>query len=181
LGSVGGYFTIGDILKIIQENGAGKIVSVPKIVTTNNKKGTILDGYRIHYVNKAVGYANIYETQEMTAGLSLTVTPSLGESGYLKMNINAKLTTLAEIVGGSPSELGQIIENTVIVKNGEEFLLGGFKKTESSKLRRKIPILGTILPFLFSRTITKETTKDFLIVLKPTVINLNPPEVPEIK
>ena len=181
LGNVGGTHIVGDFLKIIQENGAGKIISVPKIVTTNNKKGMILDGYRITYVSKAAGYANIFETQEMTAGLSLAVTPSLGGSGYLKMIISAKLTTLAEIIGGSPSELGQIIENTVIVKDGEEFLLGGFKKTESSKLRRRVPILGSILPFLFSRTTTIETTKDFLIVLKPIVIDLNPPEIPEIK
>ncbi len=180
-GSAGGAFEIGEVMKILQEKGAGRIINIPKIVTINNKKGTILDGYRINYVNKAAGYANIYETQEMTAGLSLAVTPSLGESGYLKMDINAKLTTLAEVVGGSPSELGQIIDNTVIVKDGEEFLLGGFKKTETTKYKRKVPILGTILPFLFSRTKKEEITKDFLIILKPMVIDLTPPAIPEIK
>ncbi|MCK4672770.1 hypothetical protein KAT67_02175 [candidate division WOR-3 bacterium] len=175
------YISVGELLKIIQDSDIGKIISVPRIVTTNNKMGTILDGSRITYVTRYSSYANIYETQEMTAGLSLSVIPSLGESGYLKLIVTAKLTSLGEIIAGSPSESGQIIQNTVIVKDGEEFLLGGFKKTETSKQTSKVPILGTILPFLFSRTTNVEIMKDFLIVLKPTVIDLNPPAVPEIE
>jgi type II secretory pathway component GspD/PulD (secretin) len=173
--------TVGDLLKIIQEAGIGKIISVPQIVTINNKEGTILDGDRITYVTRYSSYANIFETQEMTAGLYLSVIPSLGESGYLKLIVNAKVTSLGEAISGSPSETGQIIENTVIVKDGAEFLLGGFKKTEKSKFKRKVPILGTILPFLFSRTIEMETVKDFLIVLKPTVIDLKSPDIPKLK
>lgn len=176
-----GNISVGELLKIIQDTDIGKIISVPRIVTTNNKMGTILDGSRITYVTRYSSYANIYETQEMTAGLSLSVIPSLGESGYLKLIVTAKLTSLGEIIAGSPSESGQIIQNTVIVKDGEEFLLGGFKKTETSKQTSKVPILGTILPFLFSRTTNVEIMKDFLIVLKPTVIDLNPPAVPEIE
>lgn len=173
--------TVGDLLKIIQETGIGRIVSIPQIVTTNNKEGTILDGDRITYVTRYSSYANIFETQEMTAGLSLSVTPSLGESGYMKLIVNAKVTSLGQLISGSPSESGQIIENTVVVKSGEEFLLGGFKKTEKSKFKRKIPILGTILPFLFSRTVEMEIVKDFLIVLKPTVIDLKSPEIPKLE
>lgn len=175
------YMNAGDFLKIIQEKEIGRVTNVPTIVTTNNKEGTILDGSRITYVTRYSSHADVYETQEMTAGLFLSVIPSLGESGYLKLQITAKLTKLGQIISGSPSETGQIIENTVIVKEGEEFILGGFKKTEKSKYTRKVPVLGTILPFLFSRTEDIEIMKDFLIILKPTVIDLNPVEIPELE
>lgn len=180
-GSVYHTMRVGDLLKIIKEKKIGRIVSVPKIVTTNNKKGSILDGSRITYVTRYSSYANVYETQEMSAGLMLSVTPSLGESGYIKLVVSAKLTQLGEIIAGSPSEKGQIIENTVIVKDGEEFLLGGFKTEEKNKYKRKVPILGTILPFLFSRTVETEKTRNFLIVLKPTVIDLKSSEIPNLE
>ena len=180
-GSVGFSINLGEFLKLIKEKGIGHIVSVPKIVTTNNKKASILDGSRITYVTRYSSYADLYKTEEMSAGLMLTVTPSLGESGYIKLNVIAKLTRLGEIIADSPSESGQIIENTVIVRDGEEFLLGGFKTEEKIKTRRKVPILGTILPFLFSRTVETETTKNFLIVLKPTVIDLKPVKIPDLK
>jgi type II secretory pathway component GspD/PulD (secretin) len=175
------YMNAGDFLKIIQEKEIGRVTNVPTIVTINNRKGTILDGSRITYVTRYSSHTDVYETQEMTAGLFLSVIPSLGESGYLKLQITAKLTELGQIISGSPSETGQIIENTVIVKGGEEFILGGFKTTEKSKYTRKVPLLGTILPFLFSRTEDIEIMKDFLIILKPTVIDLNPVEIPELE
>jgi type II secretory pathway component GspD/PulD (secretin) len=179
-GNASANINLGEFLKIIQDSEIGRITSVPRIVTTNNKEGTILDGSRVTYVTRYSSNNELFETEEMTAGLYLSVIPSLGKSGYIKMQITAKLTELGQVISGSPSETGQIIENIVIVKEGEEFMLGGFKTTEESQYKRKVPVLGTILPFLFSHTENIEIVKDFLIVLKPMVIDLNPLKIPEL-
>ncbi|MEJ2629238.1 MAG: hypothetical protein P8078_11855 [bacterium] len=175
--------SLSKFLNLIQESGAGKITNVPQIVTTNNKKGTIFDGEKIKYVSSLSSYNNIYKTDEISAGLMLAVTPSLGESGYLQLKVLAKYSTLgpdpSERIRSTPSEIGQSIENSVIIKDGESLLLGGFKRTEEYTVKKKFPVLGTILPFLFSKTITVETTKDVYIVLTPTVIDLNVPEIPQ--
>jgi len=179
------YYNIGlgpvypsDLIHLIQESGAGKIINVPCIVTINNRQGRILDGDRITYVNRYSSYSNLYETQEINAGLMLEVTPSLGQSGYLKLFVKAKLTTLGQLIAGSPSESGQILENTVIVKDKEPFLLGSFKQTRTQKVKRRFPLLGYILPFIFSRNIDVETTRDVLVILTPNVIDLNSVEIP---
>ncbi len=57
--------SIGDLLKIIQENGIGKITNTPQIVTINNKTGILLDGSRVTYVARYSSYANIYETSDI--------------------------------------------------------------------------------------------------------------------
>jgi len=168
-----------DLIHLIQESGAGKIVNVPCIVTINNRQGRILDGDRITYVNRYSSYSNLFETQEINAGLMLEVTPSLGQSGYLKLFVKAKLTTLGQLIAGSPSESGQILENTVIVKDKEPFLLGSFKQTKTQKVKRRFPLLGYILPFIFSRNIDVETTRDVLVILTPNVIDLNSMEIPK--
>lgn len=59
------------------------------------------------------------------------------------------MTELGPIIGESPSETGQMLENTVIVREGQPFLLGGLQRRETFQQTRKVPILGTILPFLF--------------------------------
>jgi len=145
----------------------------------SNNRVLILGGHKIKYVSRYSSYANLYETQELSAVLSLSVRPSLGESGYLKLDVLAKLTSLGEIVAGSPSESGQILENTVIVKEDESFLLGGFKQTETRKIRKKFPVLGTVLPFLFSRHVDLEIDKNVLLILTPKIIDLAVREVPE--
>ena len=172
---------IGNLLKIIEAKNVGTITNIPKIVTTNNKMGKIMDGDRITYVTRYSSYSNLYETEVLTTGLSLEVTPSIGQSGYLKLDVQAKLTTLGNIISGSPSESGQILESTVIVKNEEPFLLGAFQQTENRKIKRKVPFLGTILPFLFSHDVNVKIINDILIILKPVIIDINPVNIPDLK
>lgn len=176
-----GQIKIGELLKIVQETNIGTITNAPRIVTTNNRTGKLMDGDRITYVSRYSSYSNLYETQEIATGLSLEVTPSIGKSGYLKMDVIAKMTTLGSIISGSPSESGQIIENTVILKDKESFLLGEFKQVENRKIKRKVPVLGSILPFIFSRDVNVATTKNILVILTPEIIDLNPINVPEFK
>ena len=112
--------------------------------------------------------------EPMDAGLKLSVLPSLGEAGYLTMNVRAELTRLASNISGSPVKDGQMVENTVIVKDGEPVLLGGFERTTESRLTRRVPVLGYILPFLFSRHETVRSTTHNFVVLTPHVVDLAP-------
>ncbi len=171
---------IGDFLNILEGSDVAKVLSIPKIVTINNKKGTILDGSRILYVDKYASYSNLFQTQELKTGLFLSVTPSLGSSGYLKMSVEAKLTTLNNVNNDlRPIEVGQMLENIVVVKQGESIILGGLKKTSTEKIESSVPVLGSILPFLFSTTKDIEVTNDVLIILTPTVVDLTKMAIPD--
>ena len=172
---------VGDFLNVLETSDAAKVLNIPKIVTINNKKGSILDGSRILYVDKYASYSNLFQTQELKTGLFLSVTPTLGSSGYVKMNVEAKLTNLAN--GGNdlrPIEVGQMLENIVVVKEGESIMLGGLKKTTTQKVENSVPILGSILPFLFSTEKSVEVTNDVLLILTPTVVDLTKMEIPDI-
>jgi len=59
--------------------------------------------------------------------------------------------------------------------------MGSFKKVGSQTIKRKIPILGTVLPYLFSKKIEIEIEKNILVILTPYVIDLEGSEVPNIK
>lgn len=171
---------ISDFLNILEGSDAAKVLNIPKIVTINNKKGSILDGSRILYVDKYASYSNLFQTQELKTGLYLAVTPSLGASGYLKMNVEAKLTVLNNVNNDlRPIEVGQMLENIVVVKQGESIMLGGLKKTSTEKVESSVPILGSILPFLFSSTKNVEVTNDVLLILTPTVVDLAKMEIPD--
>ena len=173
--------TIGDFLNLLESSGGTKVLNTPKIVTINNRKGTILDGSRILYVDKYASYSNLFQTQELKTGLFLSVTPTLGSSGYIKMNVEAKLTNLNNVNNDlRPIEVGQMVENVVVVKAGESIILGGLKKTSTQKVENSVPILGSILPFIFSSTKNVEVTNDVLLVLTPTVVDLAKMEIPDL-
>lgn len=165
---------LGRNLRLLQESGAATIRNAPHILTLNNRRASILDGQRVTYITRYSSFTNLFVTDSLDAGLKLSVLPSLGEAGYLTMNVRAELTRLASDISGSPVKDGQMVENTVIVKDGEPVLLGGFERTTESRLTRRVPVLGYILPFLFSRHETVRSTTHNFVVLTPHVVDLAP-------
>lgn len=116
-------------LRLLHEQGAATFRDVPRILTLNNRRATILDGQRVTYITRYSSFTNLFETDTLDAGLTVSLQPSLGESGYLTLDIATELTALSSNISGSPVKDGQIVENTVVVKDGESVLLGGFQRT----------------------------------------------------
>lgn len=165
--------SLSDVLRLLDESGAATIRTAPRILTLNNRQATILDGQRVTYVTRYSSYTNLFETDSMDAGLTVSVLPSLGESGYITLDINAELTSLDRSISGSPVKDGQMVENTVIVKDGESVLLGGLTRMVEEKRRKRFPLLGHVLPFLFSREITARDEVESFIVLTPRVVDFS--------
>ncbi|MCK4461744.1 MAG: hypothetical protein KAW46_08050 [candidate division Zixibacteria bacterium] len=170
---ISGYAYLDELINILDSTGVGTVRTAPRILTLNNRRATIVDGQRVTYVAEYSSYTNLYEIDSMDAGLTLSVLPSLGESGYITLQINAELTTLNDPLDnhGSPVKDGQMIDNTVIVKNGQSVLLGGLTRTVEQKSQKRFPILGHVLPFLFSRQVTINHEVQSYIVLTPRVVD----------
>jgi len=157
----------------MDSSGVGTVRTAPRILTLNNRRATLVDGQRVTYVADYSSYSNIYQIDSLDAGLTLSVLPSLGESGYITMEINAELTSLADPLDnhGSPIKDGQMFDNTVIVQDGQSVLLGGLTRTIKKTSHKRFPLLGHVLPFLFSRKITVDSELQSYVVLTPHVVD----------
>jgi type IV pilus assembly protein PilQ len=159
-------------LRILERAGAATYRDAPRLLTLNNRRATILDGERVTYITRYSSYTNLFETDTLDAGLTLSIVPSLGESGYLTMDVRAELTNLTREISGSPVKDGQIVENTVVVKDGETVLLGGFQRTAERRNRRGLPVLGRLIPFLFSRETVTKTRRENFVAITARVVDL---------
>lgn len=159
-------------LQLLDENGAATYRDAPRILTLNNHRATILDGQHVTYVTRYSSATNLFATDSMEAGLRLSVLPSLGESGYLTLDLRAELTSMTGNISGSPVKDGQVVENTVMVKDGDSVLLGGFTRTVRETSHRRFPLLGHVLPFLFSRDVVRQTQRQSFFIVTPHVVDL---------
>lgn len=158
--------------RALERAGAATFRDAPRILTLNNRRATILDGQRVTYITRYSSYTNLFETDTLDAGLTLSVVPSLGESGYLTLDVRAELTSLIKEISGSPVKDGQIVENMVVVKDGETVLLGGFQRTAERKSSRRFPVLGRLIPFLFSRESVTQTRRESFVAITARVVDL---------
>lgn len=165
----------GDLVgsfRALEQAGAATVRDAPRILTLNNRRATILDGQRVTYITRYSSFTNLFETDTLDAGLTLSVVPSLGEAGYLTLDVRAELTSLGGQISGSPIKDGQIVENTVIVKDGETVLLGGFQRTVEQRTHRRFPFLGRIIPFLFSRERVTSSTRENFVAITAHAVDL---------
>ena len=175
--------SLASALHLLESKGAATTRDMPRVITLNNRPASILDGQRVTFATRANGYAQIYVADTMDAGLKLEVTPSLLESGQLRLKLVAELTELAftdsfgrgslyAALSGSPVKRGQIVENTIVARDGQVIVLGGFTRTVDRRSRQRFPVLGSILPFLFSREVVQQSHHESLITLTPRIVDL---------
>src|SRR5262249_5077414 len=129
---------IGARLTALEEQGKGRVISGPRVITMNNVAATIqsLTILRVKLpstgtvINTGTGGAAgsaSTATEKINTGITLVVTPQISADGFVLMNIFAKssLADFTRQVDGIPSELSRDANSNVLIPNGETVMLGG--------------------------------------------------------
>ncbi len=160
-------------LRAMEEQGKGKIVSSPKILTLNNKPATIEQGSEVPY--QELSAEGVPTTAFAEAMLSLTVTPQITPDDRIALKV---ITTKDEIVGYSPLNVPILSinksESELLVDNGETIVIGGVIKTELIETETGFPVLKDIpgLGWLFRSRNTSTNKNELMIFITTRIIQL---------
>lgn len=164
-------------LSALETNNRGKVLSSPRLLTTDNKKAVLEQGTEIPYVTP--GSANAPPTVTFKkAVLSLGVTPQISPNGKIIMDLQIRKDTVGELVnvqggGQVPSIDTRNIDTEVTVNNGQTVVLGGVYEITNTTDASKVPFLGDI-PFLgnlFKSTSKIQQKAELLIFITPYVVD----------
>lgn len=167
---------LGIELSALEQNNRGKVVSNPRLLTTDNKQALIEQGTEIPYVTP--GTANSPATVTFKkAVLSLGVTPQIAPNGKIVMDLKIRKDTIGELIniqggGQIPSIDTKNLNTQVTVNNGQTVVLGGVYEIANRKDISKIPFFGD-LPYvgsLFRNTNRQEEKGELLIFITPHVV-----------
>ncbi|PKO27314.1 MAG: type IV pilus secretin PilQ [Betaproteobacteria bacterium HGW-Betaproteobacteria-5] len=164
----------------LEEDGIGKIISSPRVITANNVKAKIEDGTEVPYITAQTSSgATTYTVAFKPAKLSLEVTPQITPEGTVRMNLTVKKEepdwTRAVSVNGflNPPIKSSIVETNVVVENGGTVVIGGVFITDSQNTVDKVPLLGDIpfLGWLFKYKNDTGKRRELLVFITPRVIS----------
>lgn len=161
-------------LLALEEDNRGKVISNPRVMTTNQKPAVILNGTQIPYITP--GTANNPATVTFKdAFLCLLVDPQIlnNDSVILTVEVQKDAVRALANIGDNPAIDTKRIKTQVRVNNGETLVLGGIFDGDESSTVSKVPYLGDIpgLGWLFKST-TKENSKTELIIfLTPRILD----------
>jgi type II secretory pathway component GspD/PulD (secretin) len=175
-GGGGGFFSIkSDLieykLSLLEQKGEAKIISSPKVITTEGEKAQILQGVSIPYETST---QFIVETRFIDALLSLEVIPFILEDKIImeiRVSRNfptAEFRSFRGVPGISKNEMF----SKIVVKNGESAVIGGIIIENESKTQDGVPVLSSIpvVGFLFRNTKKSLEKREIIITLTPYVM-----------
>jgi MSHA biogenesis protein MshL len=181
------------VLSLLSTQGNVQVLSSPRVTATNNQKAIIKVGDDEYFVTEVSnqntitsGTTTVTPNIELTpffSGIALDVTPQIDKNGGVLLHVHPsvietseqeKVITLNEERFVLPLAQSNIRESDTVIRanSGEIVVIGGLMQTIVSQTDSKTPLLGDIpiLGNLFKSKNEKETKKELVILLKPTVV-----------
>ena len=162
-------------LRALEADNRGKVISNPRVVTSNQKPAVILNGTQIPYVTTTVTDGASQSTVTFKdAFLCLLVDPQILNNDSIILTVEVQKDAARFAAGiDVPAIDTKRIKTQVRVNNGETLVLGGIFDGDESSSVNKVPWLGDMPVFgnLF-KTTTKENSKTELIIfITPRILD----------
>lgn len=169
IGSVSDSFYLSAQLSALEAEGKGRILSNPKVVASDNKKAIIQQGKSIPYETVSSSGTQVTWTD---ATLSLEVTPTVTNDGYVKLEILAKKNAV-DFTYSRPTIDKKEAQTIMYVKDGETAVIGGIYERNESNSENGVPGLKNIplLGWLFKKEAKADDKTELLIFITPRILN----------
>ena len=180
-GFIDGSARVDATLEAIAQNNEVQLLARPSLTVGNNQEGEIQIGAEVPVeAGESISAGGLSTTniQYRDTGIGLLITPQINDDGVVNLIINQTLRSVdnsASGINNNPVFNNQEITTTVVVKNGDNIVLGGLIQTDSEALNTGIPILNRVpgIGNLFSYQQDNLERRELFIVLRPEIIDLN--------
>jgi type IV pilus assembly protein PilQ len=162
-------------LSALEADGKGKIVSSPRVITSDQTKAVIEQGEEIPYqVATSSGATSI---QFKKASLRLEVTPQITPEGSVIMNLDVSKDSRGTLTTAGPAINTKHAQTQVLVENGGTVVIGGIFTQNDRTNVNKVPFLGDVpvLGHLFRNTTRISDKTELLIFITPKIVTERPP------
>jgi len=180
------YITLGSLVSALQADGDSTIVLNQKIITQDNKHSKIFVGDNIPFTGSVV--QTIGQGQQTTAnieyrdvGVSLNITPMLGEGDVITLDLDEEITEAVEDhgfmqpnsnVGGIRTTKTNMLTH-VHVPDKHFLVLSGMIRNAKSTYKAGVPCLGSLplIGALFSKNKKLDEKRNIIIFVRPQIIH----------
>lgn len=164
-------------LRALEADDRGKVISNPRVVTSNQKPAVILNGTQVPYITTTVTNGAVQQTVEFKdAFLCLLVDPQILNNDAIILTVEVQkdaVRIVPEIGSDIPAIDTKRIKTQVRVNNGETLVLGGIFDGAERSTVSKVPLLGDMPVFgnLFKTTSKENTKTELIIFLTPRILD----------
>ncbi|MGM0369781.1 MAG: secretin and TonB N-terminal domain-containing protein [Bacillota bacterium] len=163
-------------LESLVNSGQATVKANPNITTLNGQEASINVGMVQYYKTKKYNEDNnteVSEYQSIDAGVDLSVTPWVGSSDEINLELDPSVSNISGAASDGPPEISErTVSTNVRVKDGETIVIGGLIQDVGSKSTSKVPILGDIplIGGLFRSKNNNVDKRELIIYITPHIL-----------
>lgn len=158
-------------LSALEEDGSGRIISSPRVITADQVQAVVEAGEELPYQQATSSGATSVAFQK--AQIRLQVTPQITPEGNVILDVEVNKDSVGRSTSAGFAIDTKHIKTTALVENGGTVVLGGLFQQIENNVTDKVPFLGDI-PFLgnlFKSTSKLQTRTELLIFITPRIIS----------
>jgi type IV pilus assembly protein PilQ len=157
-------------LSALEAEGKGKVVSSPRVITSDQVEALIEQGTELPYqVASSSGATSIAFRK---ANLKLQVTPQITPEGDVILSLDVTKDSVGQSTGAGFAINTKHVKTQVLVENGGTVVIGGIFEMTESDSETKVPFLGDIpiLGNLFKTRSRTTNKQELLVFITPKVM-----------
>ena len=172
--SISGRDISGDVgLSLDSISNGTNLISRPNLLCNDGRESEVFVGDAIRYVESIISSQNgpSVTTGTVRAGVRLSCFPRIGGDSTLNLDIRTAITylkgfkTVPQIGGELPQTSERTAQNSITLKDGETFAIGGLMQQQDVIEMSGLPILKDLPIFgQFFRRTTKNKIKTELVI-----------------
>jgi type IV pilus assembly protein PilQ len=173
-----GNFSLTSFLDALAQEELTDVQAVPSVNTLDKKTASLFVGNTISFLltpPTAPGaiQAATPQIDQTEVGIRLNVTPSISANRTIRLAVAAEQSSLLQISIAGPNSSTTLVNNEVLVNDGETVVVSGLIQKTISKTRRGIPLLMNLplLGRLFSENESIETNDDLIILITARILD----------
>jgi type IV pilus assembly protein PilQ len=157
-------------LSALEQEGKGKLISSPRVITANQKKASIEQGQERVFTTVTTGAVTVTTKR---ATLKLDVTPQITPDDRVILDVDITKDNFADAINGLLNV--KEIKTQVLLDNGETVVIGGIYEQDKNDTTSKVPFFGDLplLGWLFKSQEAHDNKTELLIFLTPRIMSEN--------
>ena len=157
-------------ISAMEADGKGKIISSPRIVTTDQVKALIEQGTELPYEEKSASGATT--TAFRKANLKLEVTTQITPEGNIILNLDINKDSVGRLTTKGFAIDTKHVQTQVLVENGGTVSIGGIFEEIERTDNTKVPVLGDLpgLGWLFRNRSRSNSKSEMMVFITPKLL-----------
>lgn len=171
----------GVLVNALSTKNNVNLMSTPSLLVLDNESAEFVVGQEVPFTTGTFQQNNsnpnnpFNTVERKPVGLSLKVTPHIGDGQTLRLEIEQELSSLTPQIarqGGDPITTQRKIKTVVAVDNEKTVVLGGILRDVVRRSVAKTPFLGDIpvIGRFFTHTSDRTEKQNLMLFIKPSIV-----------